>query len=301
MRLFEATSAERPRGLVTLPRLGVGALALLAAGCGDEDEWIALPVPVPTTADVGVGTFTVARAGAPDSDRDFDGYTVAFGDSVRAMGINDTWTVRGLASGTYQVAVSGIQENCRVDSPGNPVSFQVNAAQDNGNIEFRLSCDHLAGTLTVQTTFQGAAPDPDGYSVVIDGQATGVIGANDGVNYPLVPVGLRTVELRGIASNCVVQGQNPRTTEVLYGQQVFVRFVLDCPAPGTCTLEARPHGGRSPRVVARTQPGTASRGWSSARCRRQTATVRPTVRSPSTDLHRWTWAMSSTASLRLTR
>ena len=216
------------------PLHGVVVLVLVVCGACTSpvrDE-------LPTTASVGVGTFTESRAGAEAGDLDADGYRVQFGDSLRTMGVNDTWTVRGLESGTYTVRVDDIQENCRVDAPGNPLSFTVDPSRDNGNIEFRLSCDPRVGTLTVQTTFTGSAPDPDGYSVVVDGQAVGVIGVNEGINYPGVAVGIRTVELRGLASNCVVQGQNPRTAEVIYGQQVFVPFDVDCPAPGTCSLDA---------------------------------------------------------------
>lgn len=218
--------------------------AVLVAACGancDDDSLLpcnAADTPLPTSASVGVGTATALVGGATAVDLDADGYQVTFGDSARVMQPTDSWTVRGLVTGVYVVRVADIQENCRVVAPGNPWSFAVDVTVDNGNLEFDLECDPRVGVLTVQTTFTGTSPDPDGYSVVVDGLAMGVVPSNGGVNFPGVRVGLRTVELRGVAANCVVQGQNPRTADIAYAQQNFVAFQVDCPAPGVCSVGA---------------------------------------------------------------
>jgi len=85
------------------------------------------------------------------------------------------------------------------------------------------------GTLDVTASTTGANPDPDGYTVVVDGSVTQAIGVNGTVTFPGLSVGNHTVQLTGLASNCAVNGANPLTVNLSSGSTVQVSFAVDCP------------------------------------------------------------------------
>ena len=64
------------------------------------------------------------------------------------------------------------------------------------------------GSLAVTTTSIGSAVDADGYTVLLNGADSGVIGANDSVAVG-VAVGEYDVGLSELADNCGVIGENP--------------------------------------------------------------------------------------------
>lgn len=84
------------------------------------------------------------------------------------------------------------------------------------------------GSLAITTASVGSAIDADGYTVLLDGSAMGVIGASDSVNSD-VAVGQYEVELTGLADNCGVIGENPVSTTIVEGALVTVGFSVACP------------------------------------------------------------------------
>jgi len=85
------------------------------------------------------------------------------------------------------------------------------------------------GSLLITVTTLGQDPDRD-YTVVID----------DEDSYPIslavliedVPVGEYIVLLDGIAENCAVTTDNPRSATVIRGFEIGVPFVVECQAAG---------------------------------------------------------------------
>jgi Tol biopolymer transport system component len=94
------------------------------------------------------------------------------------------------------------------------------------------------GHLKVQTTTNGTSPDPDGYTVTLDGIDPKPAGINGTVVYsPLFPT-TYTVELAGLAENCSVTS-NPRSITVAEGDTVLVAFPVTCGEPETGILQVK--------------------------------------------------------------
>ncbi len=102
------------------------ALALVAAGCGDDD-----PAPA-TTGSIGVTTVTTG------DDIDADGYTLSVdGNNAGAIGVNAVVIIPDLTPGTYSVGLSGIAANCAVQN--NPRDVDVTAGLTE-NTQFDVAC-----------------------------------------------------------------------------------------------------------------------------------------------------------------
>ena len=84
------------------------------------------------------------------------------------------------------------------------------------------------GSLAVTTASIGSAIDADGYTVLLNGDDTGPIGANESVVADVV-VGQHEVELTGLAENCGVIGDNPIGVTVLEDEVTAVDFSVACP------------------------------------------------------------------------
>jgi len=116
------------------------ALALVAAGCGDDD-----PAPA-TTGSIGVTTVTTG------DDIDADGYTLSVdGNNAGAIGVNAVVVIPDLAPGTYSVGLSGVAANCAVQN--NPRDVDVTAGLTE-NTQFDVAC-----ALLNQPPVADAGPD----------------------------------------------------------------------------------------------------------------------------------------------
>jgi len=105
------------------------ALALVAAGCGDDD-----PAP-PTTGAIGVTTVTTG------DDIDADGYTLSVdGNNGGAIGVNAVVVVPDLTPGTYSIGLNGVAANCAVQN--NPRDVDVTAGLTE-NTQFDVACASL--------------------------------------------------------------------------------------------------------------------------------------------------------------
>jgi hypothetical protein len=183
----------------------------------------------PSTASTGGIQVTVATSGnSPDPD----GYSVSVdGGTGQPIDVNGSRTVTNLAPGSHAVDLSGVVENCTVGGD-NPRTVAVIAGQ-NAPVTFTVACTTPpAGTgsmqITVATT--GSSPDPDGYTLSIDGGQPQSIGVNGSRTVQSVQPGPHTVELGGTAQNCTVSGDNPRTVTVTAGQAATTSFAVSCVA-----------------------------------------------------------------------
>ena len=193
-------------------------LLALAAGCGGDN------LAVPVTGSLEITTTT----DGPDPDA--DGYMVQV-DAEPAQIIGATATVQRpeIGTGLHTVELSGLAANCTV-AGDNPRAVNVTAGAT-ATVAFQVTCGATTGGLEVTTTMTGVTGDPDGFSVTVDGTDRGTMGTSGAVNISGVTAGDHLVGLSGVAANCQVQGENPRTVTVSAGGSGVVAFALTCSAP----------------------------------------------------------------------
>ena len=208
--------------------LGVTAGLWLSCGGGSE-------LTAPTTGAIEVTTST---SGA---EPDPDGYTLTLDDvEVRPIGVAASAMLADLAPGVHRIGLTGVSPHCTV-SGGNPRTVAV-AAGETAAEAIAVVCapPPATGGVSVTTSTSGAASDPDGYSVTVDGDAGRPIAVNGNVTVTDIEAGDHLVGLAGVAANCTVAGENPRTAAVVAGAVVAVDFGVACavppPASGTVTV-----------------------------------------------------------------
>src|SRR5437899_4554811 len=86
----------------------------------------------------------------------------------------------------------------------------------------------VLGTLVVSTSTTGAALDPDGYTVTVDGTLSQPVGTSGSVTFDSLVSGPHRVELAGVAENCTVIGANPQTDSVPAGDTARAAFAVSC-------------------------------------------------------------------------
>jgi hypothetical protein len=137
------------------------ALALVAAGCGDDD-----PAP-PTTGAIGVTTVTTG------DDIDADGYTLSVdGNNGGAIGVNAVVVIPDLTPGTYSIGLNGVAANCAVQN--NPRDVDVTAGLTE-NTQFDVACASLNLPPVADAGDDQTVTDTDGSGaedVTLDGSAS---------------------------------------------------------------------------------------------------------------------------------
>ena len=202
---------------------------LTASGAGltpDTSAAFNVMPPPPTTGSIMVKTATTGATPDPD------GYSVAVdGGGSQAIGNADSVTFSGLTAASHSVQLTGLATNCTATN-GTSRNVTVTAG-DTVRVSFAVNCPTpppTTGNLTVTTTTGGTGSDPDGYTVTVDG-ASQAIGVNSTVTFQGLVAGSHSVSLSGIASNCTVSGQNPRTVTVTAGGTQQTNFTITCSAP----------------------------------------------------------------------
>ena len=120
-----------------------------------------------------------------------------------------------------------------------------------------LGCGGNGGTdivlpsLSVSTSTAGVELDPDGYSFTVDGQTPRPIGVQATVTVDRLSEGSHTVELTGVAPNCLLGSENPRTVSVTAGSTATAAFAITC-AAGNGAVQV---------VTATSGPGTDPDGF----------------------------------------
>ena len=195
--------------------------------------------PNPRTVSVSAGDVIPIRfdvqCGAPSGsieivvsttgdEPDPDGYVVSLDGSPGApVGASGIVSVTNVAPGEHEIRVGGLAPNCVV-AGGNPQ--RVSVERDEVHVELEIHCPQPAGTIQVATVTTGPRPDPDGYDVTVGGttqhiESSGALTVSD-------LLGDVEVRLDGIAPNCHVDGDNPRTVTVTTGSLVAVTFKVGC-------------------------------------------------------------------------
>src|SRR5438093_13561408 len=84
------------------------------------------------------------------------------------------------------------------------------------------------GRIQISVVTNGTALDIDGYSVTLDGAQVQAVDANGPSTLAEVSQGTHVVQLSGLAENCAVDGENPRTIVVPSGETFSVSFGVVC-------------------------------------------------------------------------
>jgi hypothetical protein len=181
-------------------------------------------------ADAGSLRITTTTQG-PGQDPDGYAFTID-GGSGQPIGANAQTTVANMAAGSHSVQLSGLSGNCSVAGE-NPRPVTV-ASAETGEVSFVVTCaatGPTAGSIQVTTTTSGTSIDPDGYTVRLEGGTPHSIGVNGTVTISEVPAGQQSLTLEGVATNCTVDGENPRRLSVTAGSAAQVAFVIVCATP----------------------------------------------------------------------
>ncbi|MGI9039729.1 MAG: GDSL-type esterase/lipase family protein [Gemmatimonadales bacterium] len=160
---------------------------------------------------------------------DAEGYTLSLnGEPGSSIGANATVTVEALAGGEHRVGLEGLAGNCGIAGE-NP---RVVTAQPGQTVQvsFTVACAATTGIAQVQTTTDGAAPDPDGYSLLVNGVEQQAVGVAATVTLPGLAPGEHVVGLDGVAAHCLLEGENPRPVTVTAGATSAVAFSVSCAA-----------------------------------------------------------------------
>lgn len=111
------------------------------------------------------------------------------------------------------------------------------------------------GSLAIITSTTGPSPDPDGYTVLLDGVELSAIGVSATVTLPGISPGSRQVGLAGVAGNCAVTGENPRAVAIMAETPATVTFAVTCslpPAGGPTVLWVGIAATEGPRLLGYT-------------------------------------------------
>jgi len=167
-------------------------------------------------------------ASTTGSGLDPDGYTVSVdGGPGEALPTNGSFAFSDVETGDRSVLLTGIAPNCTVTGD-NPAIVTV--PPDGIAVHtFNITCAEVVGSVEVTTSTAGAQLDPDGYTLTVEGETPVAIGINQTLTVNDVAIGDRTVTLSGVASNCTVAGENPRTVTVTDGGTVSTTFDVTCP------------------------------------------------------------------------
>ena len=245
-------------GTVSVEALAAGdhiaGLSGVAGNCqvqGDNPRTVAVTAGATATA-----AFTVVCTAPPANpgsilistvttgpNPDVDGYAFAVDAGTgQPIGPNASMTVGNLGAGPHSVTLSGVAGNCIVAGTNpRPVTISAGATTD---VSFSITCSAIATTGSIRVTTVTSGPDPDNnYSVSVDGGTAQNIGANATITINGISAGTRPVTLSGIAGNCEVEGDNPRSATVSAGTTAEVAFAVACAAPtvgpGSWALRAR--------------------------------------------------------------
>jgi hypothetical protein len=117
-----------------------------------------------------------------------------------SVGANTHVTRHDVLAGAHAVELHGIADNCVLT--GDSIRSVEVPPGGVGRTTFEVSCTGPTGTLRLTIQTVGANPDPDGYTLVLDGVQGPSVGPNATLNLPDLSAGEHEVRLTGVADNC---------------------------------------------------------------------------------------------------
>jgi probable HAF family extracellular repeat protein len=204
-------------------KLLVLATALAGLSCGGGD--VTNP---PTTGSLTITTNT----SGPEPDA--DGYAVVINEGAETpIPASGTLQRDNVEPGNHSIRLTGMAANCTVAGE-NPRSVAVPAGET-VTVTFELTCSATTGSLQITSATSGASPDADGYTMTVDGVDRGTLVASGALTLNGLLPGNHSVGLSGVAGNCQVQGDNPRSLTIVAGASVTAAFEVVCTAPPSVT------------------------------------------------------------------
>lgn len=146
--------------------------------------------------------------------------------TMNSVSLPANYTVTATAaSGSEFVGWGGA---CSSAGSNGTCQVQIPKSKGTKTINVTAEFDMLPGAVEVTTETTGSELDPDGYSVAIGTSATGTIDANEVKTFSNLEAGDYEVTLSGVADNCTVAGNNPRTLSVTPGNTTPTTFSVTC-------------------------------------------------------------------------
>lgn len=210
-------SRARPRRSfrVSSPHLCVLVLvALLSAACTSSDP----------AGPEGSG-FVQVFINAEGADADDAVRVNLDGDESVVVKTNASEVFADVPTGEHDLSLSEVADNCIV-TPARQQTVFVEP-NESSSVTFSLLCDELQGTLVTETRTSGAFPDPDGYSVIIDGLERGRIAPNGALETTL-GAGGHEIVLDDLAGNCRPEHSRSRSVIVPSNGTVAVSLDITC-------------------------------------------------------------------------
>jgi hypothetical protein len=219
-----------------LRRLAACSALLILAACGGDKGPSA-----PTTGAVAI-TSTVQTT----SDNASFIYSITIDQGPAQMlsaTAPVTLVIPGLAVGTHSVTLNGLAAGCTIGSaPSDSRAITIRGG-DTVQVAFNVTCVRTTGDIVVTTTTTGITPDPDGYTVLVDGANASTVGINASTTVRSVTPGTHVVQLTGIASNCLAVGSASRTVSTTAGSTATAAFTMSCVAATELRFTVTTSGG----------------------------------------------------------
>jgi len=206
------------------------------------------------TALTGVVEVTATTGG---EDIDLDGYQLTIdGAGNWTLATNGVQRVPSLSPGDHLVEISGLADNCTLtgEAARTLTLTAGTVKRDTARTDFDVSCAPLPKSVHLTVTTTGTDLD-DGYTLRVDQEcyeywygyewcnwnySTSLV-ANDEASFDLAP-GTHEFLLLGVADNCTVTGDNPRSATTAEGTTLEVAFQVTCTAPTTLRVTALTSG-----------------------------------------------------------
>lgn len=149
---------------------------------------------------------------------------------AQPIAVGETFRLPDLPPGSHTIEMTGLAPHCSVDGL-NPRTVTISPGQTT-TVSVSIVCTDAVGSIRVTSTTTGSSLDSDGYTVTVDGVERGPLQLNSEVTYEDLTPGAHAVTLGGLASNCVVDGDNPRGVLVVPGSPVVAAFTVTCATMG---------------------------------------------------------------------
>jgi hypothetical protein len=222
---------------IALALLAVSLLGLEGCGGGKKNGGGTNNGTGPETYNV---TVNVTVQGAGTGDGQVSGNQISCqiqGGQAGASGCSGSMTMNSVSlPANYSLtatAASGsefVQWGGACASAGSNTTCQVQIPKSQGTKTVNASAefDVLPGAIAVTTETAGSELDPDGYTVAVGTSTTSPIGINEVKTFSDLAAGDYEVSVSGVADNCAVAGDNPRTLAVTPGNTTPTTFSVTC-------------------------------------------------------------------------
>ncbi|NIT60726.1 MAG: hypothetical protein GWN00_32340, partial [Aliifodinibius sp.] len=158
-----------------------------------------------------------------------DSGTVGTEVTIKGMNFSATASENSIHfNGTQATIKSAAEDRLVTDVPqgatDGPIKVTVKQKSTAGP-DFNVITE---GIIKVGTQTSGDDQDSDGYSASVDGSSGKSVDINDEIYFANVTQGSHDISLSGIAQNCSVSGQNPRSVSIIAGDTTSISFDIEC-------------------------------------------------------------------------